>query len=62
MKISPRMVNDLLTLIQHTRTNISWGVGGSFNTGEDGQEIDTAAVKSAERAIDFIKTLIMQRE
>lgn len=56
------MVNDLLTLIQHTRTNISWGVGGSFNTGEDGQEIDTAAVKSAERAIDFIKTLIMQRE
>lgn len=57
MKISNTTVNDLLTLIDHTRRDIQYGEGGTYNEGED--EIDTKAIKQAERAIDFIKQIII---
>lgn len=57
MKISQRTTNDLLTLIEHARHDIHYGEGGTYNAGED--EIDYKAIKKAERAIDFIKSLIL---
>lgn len=58
MKLTTRQIDDLLTLIEHTRTDLSYGEGGSFNYGEGFDEKDA---KKAERAIAIIKQLIILR-
>jgi hypothetical protein len=59
MKISDRTVNDLLNLVGHARRDISYREGGSYG---DGDDFDKKAIKSSERAIDFIKEIILQRD
>lgn len=49
--------NDLATLIDHVRRDISFREGGTFCDGED---FDKKEVAVAERAIATIKRLIMQ--
>lgn len=61
MKISQRTINDLLTLISHARRDISYEQGGTYNTGADGEDFDTKEAKASERAIDFIKELILTK-
>jgi len=61
MKLSKQTVDDLLTLIEHVRTDVSYGCGGTFNLGED-DSYDEKSVKKAERGIDFIKKLIIDRD
>jgi hypothetical protein len=60
MKLSKRTTDDLLTLIEHTRADISFDGGGTFNLGDDDNTHDAKSAKKAERAIDFIKRLILE--
>lgn len=60
MKIPRRTVEDLLVLIDHTRTDLSYGAGGSYVSMEDQEKVEKGEVRSAERAIEFIKQLIIQ--
>ena len=62
MKISNRTVDDLLTLIEHTRIDISFDGGGSYNLGDSDNTHDVKSAKKAERAIEFIKIIILQRD
>ena len=61
--MNKRNIDDLLTLIEHTRRDISYGWGGTFG-GEyykDGEEkFDEVSARKAERAIEFIKKIILQ--
>ncbi len=65
MKLTRQQTEDLLTLVHHARTDISFREGGSYNT--EGKEkddpdyvFDEKDAKAAQRAIDFIKQLIVQ--
>lgn len=60
MKFTQKQVNDLLNLIDHARTDISYDEGGTYGTAED--TLDKKAIASSERAIEFIKTLILERD
>ncbi len=66
MKLSQRQINDLLNLIDHSRRDISYGQGGSFGGYEEedkkAEKESEKEIKSAERAIELIKTIIMQRD
>lgn len=67
MKLSPREVDDLLTLVEHARMDIAFGSEGSYlNIGEMDAEsrggADKKAIKKSERAIDLIKRIIIQRD
>lgn len=57
MKLSAKNTNDLLNLIDHTRLDISYGVGGSYGDGDD--YLDSKGIKSSERAIILIKKIIL---
>lgn len=61
MKISKQTKNDLLTLIEHTRADISAeGEGFYSDIDNDGERVmDKKAIKEAQRAIEFIKQLII---
>ena len=64
MKISQRTVNDLLAMIYHSRQNIGYGESGSFTVENKKGEwvFDTKSVKQVERAIDFIKKVLLERQ
>jgi hypothetical protein len=59
MKMPQRIVDDLLTLIRHTRTDIGFNGGGTYNLGDNDNTHDKKEAKKAERAIEFIKKLIL---
>lgn len=56
-KLSKRQVDDLLTMIEHTRRDLKYGEGGTFNDGKE--NIDSKDVRKVERAIDWIKVFIL---
>jgi hypothetical protein len=58
MKLSNKAIDDLLTLVDHVRRDISYGEGGTYTT-VDNSSVDKVAIKKAERAIDFIKGFII---
>lgn len=58
MKITKRIADDLRTLIRHTRADISYNGGGSYNKGDDNNSHDPIDARKAERAIAFIEELI----
>jgi len=60
MKLTRQQARDLLTMIEHSRRDISFREGGSFVDLNNEEEVDHVAVKSVERAIDVIKQLILQ--
>jgi len=65
MRISPRQVNDLLNLIDHARRDIEYGWGGTYGGYEESDKQaakeSKQSVKNTERAINFIKKLILER-
>lgn len=67
MKLSQRTVDDLLTIIAHTKEDMSYGDEGSYYNIDKMNKncdcpFDQKSAKSAERAIAFIKKLILERE
>ena len=62
MKLSKRTIDDLLTMIQHSRADISFREGGSFNKEDKNCDwpFDPIDAKKVERAIEWIKKLIIQ--
>ncbi len=66
MKLTPKQINDLLNLIDHARKDIGYGWGGTYGGYEESDKREEkksiASVKSSERAIEIIKTIIMQRD
>lgn len=61
MKLSPRQIDDLLTLVEHTRTDLSYYEGGSY-TEDSGETFNKKDAKKSERAIELIKKIILERE
>ena len=63
MKISNRTVDDLLTMVQHSRIDISYDAGGSFLDVKvkTDNKLDTKDVRKVERAIKFIEKIILER-
>ena len=59
MKLSKRAITDLLNLVDHSRMDISYGEGGTYYNKEKTDEIDYKGIKSSERAIEIIKTIIL---
>lgn len=59
MKLTQRQVNDLLTLIEHARTDIAYKEGGTYVDLDDDDKADEKAIRASERAIEFIKKLIV---
>ena len=64
MKLSQKRIDDLLTLIEHSRRDIRYGEGGSYNMDAGGTEsaFDEKSAKKSERAIEFIQDLILTRD
>jgi hypothetical protein len=56
-KLSKRDIEDLLTMIRHTRADISYNEGGSYNDMED--NVDDKDVAASKRAIEIIKKIIL---
>ncbi len=54
------MADDLLVMIQHTRGDMSFREGGTFNAGKDFEDFDEKDAKKVLRAIEFIKKLIIE--
>jgi hypothetical protein len=59
MKISERTIDDLLTLIEHSHRDMSYGGGGSY-TSENCEDYNKKDGKKALRAIEFIKKIIKE--
>jgi hypothetical protein len=64
MKISKRTIDDLLIMTSHSRQDISYGDGGTFNQFiKNGKEdFDPVDARRVLRAIEFIKKLILERD
>ena len=62
MKLSKRTIDDLLTMIRHTRIDISYDGGGSYNKGDSNHSHDPKDARKSERAIEFIKKLIIENQ
>lgn len=62
MKISKRTVDDLITLIEHVHQDISFNGGGTFCKHDLDNSHDPVDARKAERAITFIKKLILDRD
>ncbi len=61
MKIPKQNVDNLITLIEHAQSDISYEEGGTYNDGFD--NFDTKAAKKAQLAIElFIKQNIINRD
>lgn len=60
LKLSDAERRALETVIRHTRADISYGEGGSFNKeGKDGQfPFDQQEAKRAERGLDIIEFIL----
>lgn len=52
-KISKRLAEDLLTLCHHAQVDMDYGVGGSYNDGDD--NFNNKDAKQAQRAIEYLK-------
>jgi hypothetical protein len=62
-KLSQKDINDLCTLIEHVRTDLSYGFNGTYGYGGDESKDEekrfNQETKATIRAIDIIKKLIL---
>ncbi len=65
MKLSKKQIDDLLTLVDHTRKDIGYGWGGTYggyDESDKGAERESEKnIRKSERAIELIKQIIITR-
>ena len=61
MKLTQKEINNLIVMIQHSRIDMSYGEGGTFNyTDKNGtSDYDEKEAKRVEQAMITIKRLIL---
>jgi hypothetical protein len=60
--MNKKEINDLMTLIEHCRRDISYKTSGTYLHIDDNgslTKLDTKAIRASERAINVIKRIIL---
>lgn len=56
INLTERDVQDLVVLVNHAETDISYNEGGSYNDGYE--DLDLNSIQAAERAINLLEGII----